>query len=321
MGIFSMKKWSIVSLILVMVAGMFMMPAASLAEDTDDFTVEYYGKVDSTGEGDFSQSLGDGNFCAIKQGNGHVIVWSEDALSDTEKTVIEKMVKANDPSIKADDVFHFVTEKNFEGNAITGQTNWGIYTITEVNGEYVLTCAADKISHLDYGKYTRPIKEHGEWVPVSTSSDSCTGYGKTIGLKDTLVGNSWFVEQTLNAAGEYPLDLDIIAGNPKNGPNIVGTLTVNKETDGYKLNYKFEEQAKPADPVIGDTYTVVDIQDAHYNYSGSPVAINKAPGKNLILTDGVTFTPEVNDNGEFDLYAHFSIKVTTYQYQMVPDAE
>ncbi|MBD3108541.1 hypothetical protein IEO70_09185 [Bacillus sp. AGMB 02131] len=93
---------------------------------------------------------------------------------------------------------------------------------------------------------------------------------------------------------------------------------MDKADDVYQLSYKFNEQAQPANPEIGDTYTAVEIHDAHYNYTGSGTTINKAPGQNLDLTNGASFTPNVNENNEYDLFAHFSITVTTYEYQLVP---
>ncbi len=318
-----MKKLSFIMLIFVMMAGTLIPAIARAEDDTPEFKVDWFHKWDiSSDKYDLTNKDGNllGNFCAIKQADGHIVVWTADDLTTAEEWIIEQVVRANDHSIKDGDVFHFTADRVINGPEITGtdKTNWGIYNITtNENGVYVLTCDADKISHLDVGKYTRPVKEHGEWVEVYSTDDSCTGYGNSIGLKDTLVGKSWFMKQTLKADTDY--NIDIIAGNPKNGANVVGALTVDQVDGKYQLSYNFDEQAQPANPSIGDEYTAVQINDAHYNYDGSGIAINKAPGKNLDLVNGVTFTPEVDVNNEYDLYAHFSIKVITYQYQMVPD--
>ena len=84
----------------VMMVGMLVPAIGSAAEyESTDFKVDYYGKEEpEESEELFSQPLNDGNFCAIKQGSGYVIVWSEDALTEDERAAIEGVVKAKDPS-------------------------------------------------------------------------------------------------------------------------------------------------------------------------------------------------------------------------------
>ncbi|HHW25768.1 MAG TPA: hypothetical protein GXX23_00295 [Firmicutes bacterium] len=153
------------------------------------------------------------------------------------------------------------------------------------------------------------------WVLTCEEDDSCTGF---LSLDDQLIGNSWFRMQHITLPSEDDsIEIPIVAGNPKNGANLVGTITIaNVGGNKYQVTFAFDHQTFPTDPQEGDTCKIIVAgETVRWNYTGSGKSFDKAPGQNLAGTlDGVTFE---TDETEIDFFAHFSITTYTYVYAKV----
>ena len=138
-------------------------------------------------------------------------------------------------------------------------------------------------------EYISGLPDRPEFVPGATA----TGVGATI-----LPKGNWFMSNhyTTPPGGEQCFDLQ--AGNPKNGPNIVGEYCIVANGDGtYTANYHF-------DPVtIGGFQYEVVVLNEHLAISNT-MNFTGVPGADDNQDFGVPFT---DANGDFYVFAHFSI--------------
>ncbi|MBN2395288.1 MAG: hypothetical protein JXC36_02365 [Candidatus Atribacteria bacterium] len=128
-------------------------------------------------------------------------------------------------------------------------------------------------------------------------SDTATGLGTPIKPKGTwFMYNSYGYSDDVNTYPgypEYPEDGGywIVAGNPKNGPTVMGEYYINNNLDGsYTATYW-----------IDDTFEVVD---EHLGISNNPDFTAK-PGKDDNQDFGVPF---YDDDGKFYIFAHFAVE-------------
>ncbi len=105
-----------------------------------------------------------GNFAIIKQGNGTVVVWTLESLSEKEQASFkDSFLKANfDPSIK-DSNFEFISGNGEYDLSYLGN-NWGTYLINYNDGTIVVECDKDRISHLNVGTFENEFVEEEKTI-------------------------------------------------------------------------------------------------------------------------------------------------------------
>ncbi len=100
-----------------------------------------------------------GNYIIIKQASGNVAVWTPSGLTGEQMTSFkESFLSGNyDPSISSSTNFVFISGSGeFDLSSIA--SNWGVYTIGYSDGVITLDCSSDKISHLNYGSYSKEVE-------------------------------------------------------------------------------------------------------------------------------------------------------------------
>ena len=105
-----------------------------------------------------------GNFAIIKQGNGTVVVWTLESLSENEQASFkDSFLKANfDSSIK-DSNFEFISGNGEYDLSYLGN-NWGTYLINYNDGTIVVECDKDRISHLNVGTFENEFVEEEKTI-------------------------------------------------------------------------------------------------------------------------------------------------------------
>ena len=96
------------------------------------------------------------DYVLIKQGSGHYAVWTEEELTQEEKTAfIDSYKKVNTDGstsgISMDNVAWIQGFNTFDLGAVFNENNWGKYTFKLENGKVVLINENDQISHVVYG--------------------------------------------------------------------------------------------------------------------------------------------------------------------------
>ena len=106
-----------------------------------------------------NEYIADGNFAIIKQGNGTVVVWTPDVLTEEEQSKFMNLIlEANyDPSISKSS-FQYISGTGTYDLSYIGK-NWGIYVIEYENNKIKFNCDADKISHLNVGNVEKEYEE------------------------------------------------------------------------------------------------------------------------------------------------------------------
>lgn len=139
---------------------------ASINEVSNGITgnVENGTKYDSSSR--YELPIDKTNFVLIKQGSGHYAVWTEYELTDTEKnTFVATYNSVNSGSSKFDGSTTGISKEDitwiygFESHNLSYiGSNWGTYTFTKDGNNIVLTCKADKVSHIIAGYATPKVK-------------------------------------------------------------------------------------------------------------------------------------------------------------------
>ena len=96
------------------------------------------------------------DYVLIKQGSGHYAVWTEEELTQEEKTAfIDSYKKVNTDGstsgISMDNIEWIQGFNTFDLGAVFNENNWGKYTFKLENGKVVLINENDQISHVVYG--------------------------------------------------------------------------------------------------------------------------------------------------------------------------
>lgn len=150
---------------------------------------------------------------------------------------------------------------------------------------------------------------------TSCGSDTATGYGrKNNNSKAYKAGGNWFLAQRISIADGESQMMDIQAGNPKNGTNFIGTVTLTRKGNEYTVHYALNDDvmSELPDPYAyqpGDTVTLTEISNCRYLASAAKIAVSNN-GKDLkTCEDGLTFTMEQDT---FYFYIHFNVVYTQY---------
>ena len=280
-----------------------------------DLEIETFHKVDES-KNHYTMS-DENNYIVVKHGNGHVLVWTYDLLTDVERENFKSeflRLNGNRAGINMFTEFHFFNGfQTIDGSIIA--RNWGTYeVINNGDGTYSMYTTADKVSHIYFGRYLidreeEPVVEY-EWVLVSSKGESATGLNS---INDELAGPSWFRKQVLDFTNTNTVVIPINAGNPsKNDILIVGYTTITRNGYDHTINYSFRNDPKDLNANEGDiAIIVIDNDDSRFNYADN---IKHAPGQNLKLSNGTVFTYEPL---VFDYYNHFSVTVETWEFQEV----
>ena len=311
-----MKIRKLLTFILAVIMIIGLVPTMSFAAGTPIVEITDIAAITSQGQGnDGVYTFPFVGVVVIKQG-GNLWVWTEAELGDAVEAAMETALV---------DLINDDTNPLYGAGTIAGFVYGNAFEIIKTNGDplslmldenHQLKAKTSDLAKLFAGAYTIIYPSEYEWVLKSEKDDSCTGF---IDINDKLIGNSWFRMQNITLPSEgKSIDIDIVAGNPKNVPNVVGTINIaNIGGNKYEVTFAFENQDFPANPVEGDTCKIIKADEkVHWNYTGSGTAFNKAPGQNLVgsLMDGVSFTTEVTT---IDFYAHFTISTYTYVYEKV----
>jgi hypothetical protein len=318
-----MKRCKILSFIVIVMLIIGLVPTIGFTAGTPIVEVTDIVEITSQGQGsDGVYQFPFGGVVVIKQG-GNLWVWTMEILADDVKAAMQIALEeligdSSNLLYGAGTIAGFVYGNSFE---ITKGGSGELLSLTLDENQKLVAKKSD-LAKLFAGAYTviYPPEFEYEWVLKSEKDDSCTGF---INLDDKLIGNSWFRMQSITLPGEgESIDIGIVAGNPKNGANIVGTIKItNMGSNAYKATFSFINQNFPDNPNVGDTCQIIEVDKTmHWNYTGSGIAFDKAPGKNLKGSlDGVYFN---TDKETIDFYAHFSITTGTYVYeQVVAEAE
>lgn len=114
----------------------------------------------------YELSIDETNFVLIKQGSGHYAVWTEYELTDGEKdTFVKTYNLVNSGSSKFDGSTTNISKDDitwiygFKAHDLSNiGPNWGTYTFTKDTNNIILTCNADKVSHIIQGYATPKLK-------------------------------------------------------------------------------------------------------------------------------------------------------------------
>ena len=311
-----MKTRKLLTFLVAVVLIIGLVPMIAFAAGTPIVEVTDIVEITSQGQGsDGVYKFPFEGVVVIKQG-GNLWVWTEGelggAVEAAMKTALENLINdVANPLYGAGTIAGFVYGNAFEIIKTSGET----LSLT-LDENHKLVAKKSDLAKLFAGAYTITYPSEYEWVLKGEKDDSCTGF---IDIGDKLIGNSWFRMQNIKLPGEgESIDIDIVAGNPKNVPNIVGTINIaNIGENEYRVTSNFKNQDFPANPDEGDACKIIEADETvHWNYTGSGTPFNKAPGQNLAgsLMDGVSFTTE---KATIDFYAHFTITTYTYVYEQV----
>jgi hypothetical protein len=131
------------------------------------------------------------------------------------------------------------------------------------------------------------------------TGDSATGSGTRITVKKS---STWFMYNTVNLASAEAGDTQTFAiqgGNPLDGANVIGTLTVTKTTlTTYTVTYDLMTTVERN----GSLWTIIDRDDTHLSISDS-VNFKAIPGRDDNQDFGVAFTQD----GVFYMFAHLVV--------------
>ena len=294
--------------------------------ETEDLKIETFYKVDESMD-HYSMS-DENNYIVVKHGNGNVLVWTYDELTEAEQNDFKTeflRLNGNRAGINMFTEFHFFNGfGTIDGSVIAH--NWGMYEVVLVGNEIHLNTSADKVSHIYFGRYIIDREEEPEpepvydWVAVGNIlKPSATGLGS---LNDDFYGpgQSWFRKQIIDFTEKNTVIIPINANNPtENDAMIVGHTTITRVGDLHTINYSLMDQRDAiVDPEVGDkAIVVVSLEDAHYDY-GTSISFQSATKPQKNLTDGTTFTYEPL---VFEYYNHFSVTIQMYEWQEVTPAE
>jgi hypothetical protein len=127
-----------------------------------------------------------------------------------------------------------------------------------------------------------PMSNPAPVLGVYSNAESATGLGTPIEPK-----GKWFMyNEYTGGTATY----DIVAGNSKNGPNIIGSYTVTQNGDSYTANYTFNPG--------------VTVVESHLSVSSNPNFTGN-PGQDTNASFSSFSAP--NNSGSFYIFAHFSV--------------
>lgn len=154
---------------------------------TQGITGEVQSGISRPSKDRFEFSKDEVNFILLKQGSKIYAVWTEFELTEEEKTTFVKtynQVNANDKfdgsttNISKEDINWIF---GFKAHDLTNVgKNWGIYTFTEEDNKIILTCNADKLSHLVEGFAIEKTKYILKGVKYKEEKTWYVDYTKTI---------------------------------------------------------------------------------------------------------------------------------------------
>lgn len=121
------------------------------------------------------------------------------------------------------------------------------------------------------------------------------------------------------------LVLDVQAGNPKNGTNFIGTVTLVRTGDTVAVSYDLNDDLLAELPDIagyelGDQVTVTELKGASYKVAApyAPVANN---GSKYMTSFENGDSISVPSGDSFYIYLHFDAVYTTYEVVLQETAE
>ena len=94
-----------------------------------------------------------------------------------------------------------------------------------------------------------PEKEYASKEVGIIGEDTATGFLKSANYKANPSSGNWFQAQELDFTNTDAIDLDIQAGNFKNGTNFVGKLYLTKTGNIVTMNYKVLDELATLPPV------------------------------------------------------------------------
>lgn len=213
-----------------------------------------------------------GNFAIIKQGNGTVVVWTLDTLSQSEQTSFKDSFLGSDldPSIRGSK-FEYISGTGTYDLSYIGK-NWGTYLVNYNEGIITVECDKDRISHLNVGTIEDEVIEETKVVPKfrvvgkKYIEENYNVYDVNGIVKEQLYENKTTYHATVYKAlkentKKYKLTGSYIEGKEEISKKytLKGTVIKYVEKEKYKglIAYKRvipEKEEKPEDETKKETY-------------------------------------------------------------------
>ena len=293
-----MKKiTSLMSILVIMALVIFPISAFALIGDGKSIEIDSMKKVDkSQDKYTFSfENTNNNRYVVIKQST-KAIVWTEKEVATLDqkeftKDLRELAAKKDKSLLKAIDsgkVFYIFGEGNFDLKSL--DKTFGTYKFSIDGKKVILETNASKISHAVYGTYTnendpKPEEPAYVWKEVGVvSEDTATGFLEGANYKANPNSNNWFQAQEIDLSLNKEVDINIQAGNFKNGTNFVGKLKLIKNDNLVTMNYKVLDELSTLPDVsgynLGDKVTITTLNGPKYLASIDKIAISNN-GKDL----------------------------------------
>lgn len=192
--------------------------------------------------GRYEFPINDTNFVLIKQGSGHYAVWTEVQLTEDEKdTFVKTYNSVNSGDSKFDGsttgiskndiswIFGFgAHDLSFVGN------NWGTYTFDKSDTAIVLTCNADRVSHVIQGYSSPKVKYILTGTKYKEEKVWYVDYTKTI----------YSFLYKINASvllNENVIKYKVVSNFEKNGKEVILNYSIDTFINYFKYKLRYEK--------------------------------------------------------------------------------
>lgn len=220
--------------------------------------------------------INDTNFVLIKQGSGHYVVWTEYELTEEEKDVFVRSYNSvNSGDSKFDGSTTNITKNEISWIYGFGAhdlsyigTNWGTYTFAKNDTTIILTCNADRVSHVIQGYATPKIKYILTGTKYKEEKVWYVDYTKTIYYFLYKINASALVEESL-------VKYKVVSNFERVGKEAILIYSVDTTVDYFKYKLSYEKYVL----VSTDIYYIDWVIEKCENLYGKGGEVEEIPPK------------------------------------------